>query len=242
MIEIQCPDCERVLKVPEKYVGTEGACNYCGGRVQVQAPQRHEAQIQPSAAPAAPEEVKTLTAQLAEARDEIQNLSEQLQAERAANTKNTTERDQASTHAAELEAIVARAQERERELAPRADLEKAQKELAENREFAEWLGAELETSRDRAKRAEKMLKNARAKLLSLADELAEIDEKTDEETEKEAKQPTQDTTVMPDDAAAAIIAAPAAKQTGLWAWLIGAGIGFVAAIAAFGIWILHFRQ
>ena len=35
MIEYRCPHCERVLKIPDEYLGKSGKCNHCGGKIVV---------------------------------------------------------------------------------------------------------------------------------------------------------------------------------------------------------------
>lgn len=35
VIDFQCPHCQRILKIPERFLGMEGACDYCGGRIAV---------------------------------------------------------------------------------------------------------------------------------------------------------------------------------------------------------------
>ena len=37
VIEYQCPHCNRILKVPEKFIGLEGACSFCGTRLTIPA-------------------------------------------------------------------------------------------------------------------------------------------------------------------------------------------------------------
>ena len=37
MIKYNCPNCGRLLQIPEKYAGTRGTCNYCGHMVKVPA-------------------------------------------------------------------------------------------------------------------------------------------------------------------------------------------------------------
>ncbi|MCX5759229.1 MAG: hypothetical protein NTU83_12120, partial [Candidatus Hydrogenedentes bacterium] len=37
MIDVECPHCKRILKVSEKFIGAEGACKHCGGRLVIAA-------------------------------------------------------------------------------------------------------------------------------------------------------------------------------------------------------------
>jgi GAF domain-containing protein len=39
-IELACPSCARVLKVPAKYLGASGQCNHCGGQIVISS-RRH---------------------------------------------------------------------------------------------------------------------------------------------------------------------------------------------------------
>ena len=244
MIEIQCPNCERTLKVPDKYVGTEGACNYCGGRVQVQVksqPPAAAAAAAAAAAVAAPipaEGAGLLQAQLAEARAEIPRLSETADAGRLARENAETERDAALARVAEFEALVAQAQEREHALTPRADIEKARADLAESRQFAEWLGRELEAQREKTQLANTRLSEVRRKLAAVVDDLAET---SDEDSAEVKSPPPEESARMdftPADAAAILVGAGSTSKKARWAWLIGLAAGLLAIAAGFGVWTL----
>ena len=210
VIEIQCPNCQRTLKVPEKYVGTEGACNYCGGRVQVQ--------VKPQPATVAPlpaEGSGLLQAQLAEARGEIVRLLEATESARLVREKAETERDSALSRMAELEAAAAQAAERERNLASKVELDRAQTELAETRQRAESLERELETQREKARRAEAHLREVRGRLAAVVEDLSGVgDQPAGAETPASAD-------FTPAAAAAILVGAGAGKKKARWAWLVG---------------------
>jgi len=38
MVEMKCPECGHVLRIPDKYIGQAGGCKHCGGRFVVPAP------------------------------------------------------------------------------------------------------------------------------------------------------------------------------------------------------------
>lgn len=47
VIDITCPNCQEILSVPEKYIGTKGKCRKCGGAVVVEAPAQPAAKEAP---------------------------------------------------------------------------------------------------------------------------------------------------------------------------------------------------
>lgn len=215
VIEIPCPHCQRVLKVPEKYVGTEGACNYCGARVHVAIKQQAEAAIvtvsPPAAAPAldVPAELQD---QLADARTEIDALSEVLEGERAQREKAESDRDAALARVADLEAAIEQAAERE--AAPRAELDRVTHELALSREQAESLGRELEAKRADIRRAESRLADVRTRLTVIVDDLS------DAPLEAPVSVAVTAPPIIEADAAAILVGGGANKR-GRWARLLG---------------------
>lgn len=210
MIEIQCPNCQRTLKVPDKYVGTEGACNYCGGRVHVQA------KPQPAApAPIPAEGTGLLQAQLAEARAEILRLTEATESARLAQEKAETERGSALARAAELDAALQQAAEREQNLASKAVLDQAQTELAETRRQAEALEHELDAQREKTQRVEARLRDVRGRLAAVVEDLSGVGDLPAGANTA----PSADFT--PADAAAILVGAGSARTKPRWRWLVG---------------------
>lgn len=234
MIEIQCPNCQRTLKVPDKYVGTEGACNYCGGRIEVQIKPQPPA----AAAPIPAEGSGLLQAQLAEARGEIVRLSEATESERLAREKAETERNSALARVAELEAAVAQAAERERDLASRAELDRAQTELAEMRQRAESVGRELDSQREKAQRAEARLREVRGRLAAVVEGLSDAGDQPAGATGEATA--TAETSACPDftpaDAAAILVGAGPGTKSARWGWLVGLAITLLAVAAGLGVW------
>jgi DNA-directed RNA polymerase subunit RPC12/RpoP len=242
VIEIQCPNCERTLKVPEKYVGTEGACNYCGGRVQVQFKTQPAAAVAAAAAAAAAAPIPAngsglLESELAEARAEIARLTEAVEAERLARENAATERDAALARVSELEAAVAQAAERERSLTTKAELDRVQTELDEARQRAESLGRDVASERDKAERAEGRLRDVRGRLAAIVEDMGGGDVPGFAEATGDGRaEASVCADFTPADAAAILVGSGSGRKKSRWAWLVGLGVILLAVAAGLGVW------
>jgi hypothetical protein len=161
MIDFECPHCKRTLKIPERYIGMEGACKFCGGRILIPAdstdalgdafqaaPSRQGAGADLSERPwAAGVGAKTLQNQLAQARSEIERLARSIETERAARVEAEAARDAAETRARRLEEKLTAVNHEEDVLSLRAAFDRAESQLTQSRVDVERLAKLLETER-----------------------------------------------------------------------------------------------
>ena len=194
MIEYECPHCGRSLRVSEKFIGEEGACKYCGGRVVIAAetpappppedaaPERkdeapddvsHDRQLSPSQAEEAAfaylqremlnalkSNIEVLQTQLNQSRSDIERLARDLEVERVARIEAEVSRDVAEIRARRLEENLASGRGSDDVGSARADLDRAEAQLAQSRLDLEHLAQDLETERAvrvRAEAAQKMM-------------------------------------------------------------------------------------
>jgi len=160
VIEYQCPHCQRVLKVPEKFIGIEGACNYCGARLTIQADvvasppgsaetglgeglheqSRYDASL-PGEAPA-PE------SHSAHARQNLERLAKELESERIARLEADAAREVAEERVRHLERKMAETiSQRSENALLRADLDRVEAKLAQSAREVQRLAEELEAAR-----------------------------------------------------------------------------------------------
>jgi len=165
VIDVECPHCKRVLKIPEKYAGVEGACKHCGGRIVIPG-QQPPSEFEPSSYGHAPgeasatesasrqETIKALTAnievlhaQLFQNRSDIERLAKELESERVAKIEAEVARDVAMVRMRRAEENLAAIGSRNEDMAMRAEFERMQAKLVQSRHDIETLARELETER-----------------------------------------------------------------------------------------------
>ena len=96
MIDVECPHCKRILKISEKYIGVEGACKHCGGRLVIAVdtppsafePSPHAARPADHVSPelgtqqetinALTANIEVLHAQLSQSRQDIERLAKEM--------------------------------------------------------------------------------------------------------------------------------------------------------------------
>jgi hypothetical protein len=149
-----------VLKVPEKFIGIEGACNYCGARLTIQADvvasppgsaetgpgeglheqSRYDASL--------PGEAPALESHSAHARQNLERLAKELESERIARLEADAAREVAEERVRHLERKVAETiSQRSENALLRADLDRVEAKLAQSAREVQRLAEELEAAR-----------------------------------------------------------------------------------------------
>jgi hypothetical protein len=158
VIEYQCPHCNRILKVPEKFIGLEGACSFCGTRLTIPADVVASEPADPSSSTAngslisgSPESA----AHAAQTRLNTERLAKELEAERIARLEAEAAREVAEARILYLEKRVAEAiAEKSENVLSRAGVECMEAQLAQSRRDVQRLVKELEAERALRMRAE----------------------------------------------------------------------------------------
>jgi hypothetical protein len=158
VIEYQCPHCNRILKVPEKFIGLEGACSFCGTRLTIPADVVASEPTDPPSSTAngslisgSPESA----AHVAQTRLNTERHAKELEAERIARLEAEAAREVAEARILHLEKRVAEAiAEKSENVLSRADVECTEAQLAQSRRDVERLAKELEAERALRMRAE----------------------------------------------------------------------------------------
>lgn len=147
MIEYQCPHCQRVLKVPETFIGVEGACNYCGTRLTIPADVVASNGGTADVTAKAPQDAGS-----AHTHQTVERLAKELEKERIARLEAEAAREVAEERIRHLErkAAAAIAQWTDH-AALQADLDLARAQLTESQQEVVRLGKELETARSLAR-------------------------------------------------------------------------------------------
>ena len=158
MIEYQCPHCNRILKVPEKFIGLEGACSFCGTRLTIPADVVASEPADPSSSIANGSLISgnlESAAHAAQTRLNVERLAKDLEAERIARLEAEAVREVAEGRIRHLEKRVAEAiAEKSENVLSQADVECMEAQLAQSRRDVERLVKELEAERALRMRAE----------------------------------------------------------------------------------------
>ena len=148
MIEYQCPHCNRTLKVPEKFVGFEGACSFCGARITIPADVVASEPDDSSAAAVANAALFETPESARQARLSIERLAKELEAERIARLEAEAAREVAEERVRTLEKkVVGAIAEKSENTFAHADIERMEAQLAQGRREVERLAKELEAER-----------------------------------------------------------------------------------------------
>jgi len=199
VIDVECPHCKRVLKIPEKYAGVEGACKHCGGRIVIPG-QQPLSEFEPSSYGHGPggasaaesasrqETIKALTAnievlhaQLFQNRSDIERLAKELESERVAKIEAEVARDVAMVRMKRAEENLAAIANRNEDTAMRAEFERMQAKLVQSRHDIETLARELETERVARAEAEAARDVAMVRVRHVEEGLAAIREQKGDE-------------------------------------------------------------
>lgn len=134
-----------MLKVPEKFIGVEGACNYCGARLTIQA---DVVASPPGSGEALPGEAPAPESHSAHARHDLERLAKELESERIARLEAEAAREVAEERVRHLERKVAETISHGSENALlRADLDRVEAKLAQSAREVQRLAEELEAAR-----------------------------------------------------------------------------------------------
>ncbi len=172
MIDVECPHCKRILKISEKYIGVEGACKHCGGRLVI-ADDTPPSEFEPSAHGERPVDrvppelvakqetiteltanIEVLHARVSQNRHDIERLAKDLETERVARAEAAVARDVALVRVKCLDMNLAAIGEKVEDGALRAEFECSGAQLAQSRTDVGRLANELETERAARIRAE----------------------------------------------------------------------------------------